>query len=147
MQVIFVVMAILTGAMIPFQLAFNGQLGVALKGPVIASFFVFATGVLATGMVLLAGRSHLPDLNTLRAVPPTAWIGGIIATLYILAIVYLVPKLGVGSAAVLIIAGQLITALILDHLGAFGTSQVTISVLRLAGASLVVTGAALIKFT
>lgn len=147
MQIVLIAMGVLTGAMVPLQLAFNGQLGVALKGPVIASFFVFATGVLATGLVLILARSPLPDLGTLRAVPLTAWVGGILATLYILAVVYLVPKLGVGSAAVLIVAGQLVTALILDHLGAFGMQQVTISAMRLAGAGLVVAGAALIKLT
>ncbi|MFN3228146.1 MAG: DMT family transporter, partial [Hyphomicrobiales bacterium] len=52
-QMILVVMALATGAMIPLQLAFNGQLGTALKGPVMASFFVFLTGVVATGLVLL----------------------------------------------------------------------------------------------
>lgn len=145
MQTVLIAMAVLTGALIPFQLAFNGQLGLALKGPVIASFFVFLTGVIATGLVLIAARSPLPELSALKSVPLTAWAGGIIATLYILAVVYLVPKLGVGSAAVLIIAGQLITALLLDHLGAFGMQQESISLTRLAGAALVVSGAALIK--
>jgi transporter family-2 protein len=147
MQILLTVMAVLTGAMVPLQLAFNGQLGVALKGPVMASFFVFFTGVLTTALVLIIARTPLPDLGTLKAVPMSAWAGGLLATLYILAVVYLVPKLGVGSAAVLIVAGQLVTALILDHLGAFGTQQVSISTYRLAGAGLVVTGAALIKLT
>jgi transporter family-2 protein len=79
-------------------------------------------------------------------VPVSAWVGGIIATLYILAVVYLVPKLGVGSAAVLIIAGQLVTALVLDHLGAFGTAQDPITWIKAAGAGLVLAGAALVKF-
>jgi transporter family-2 protein len=145
-QMILVIMALATGAMIPLQLAFNGQLGTALKGPVMASFFVFLTGVVATGLVLLIARTPLPDMATMKAVPVSAWVGGIIATLYILAVVYLVPKLGVGSAAVLIIAGQLVTALVLDHLGAFGTAQDSISWLKAAGAGLVLTGAALVKF-
>jgi uncharacterized membrane protein YdcZ (DUF606 family) len=36
--------------------------------------------------------------------------------------------------------------LVLDHLGAFGTAQDSISWLKAAGAGLVLTGAALVKF-
>ena len=145
MQSVYLILAVLTGALVPLQLAFNGQLGVALKGPFMASFFVFLTGLLATGLVILATRTSWPDMGDIRAVPATAWLGGLIATIYILAIVYLVPKLGVGTSAVLIIAGQLVTALVLDHLGAFGTQQVPLSVWRLAGAGLVVAGAVLVR--
>ena len=100
---------------------------------------------MATGLVLLLTRTPLPDITALKSVPLTAWAGGLIATLYILAVVYLVPKLGVGSAAVLIIAGQLATALLLDHLGAFGTAQASITWIKAAGAGLVLAGAALVK--
>ncbi|MEM1285292.1 MAG: DMT family transporter [Pseudomonadota bacterium] len=147
LQSILLAGAVLTGALVPLQLAFNGQLGIALKGPFVASFFVFLTGLVATGLVLLATRMPFPALSDLRAVPMTAWLGGLIATIYIVAIVFLVPRLGVGTSAVLIIAGQLMTALLLDHLGAFGAQQVTISIGRLAGAGLVIAGAVLIRST
>ncbi|MEM1410520.1 MAG: DMT family transporter [Pseudomonadota bacterium] len=144
---ILALIAFLTGAMVPLQLAFNGQLGTALKSPYLGAFFVLAIGLLATGKVILARRVPGPEQPQRSAVPWTGWVGGLIATAYIIAIVFLVPRLGVGSTAVLIIAGQLVAALILDQLGAFGAPQVSLSITRVRGGALVLAGAALVKFT
>ena len=145
-QYILALLALVTGALIPFQLAFNGQLGTALKSVYLGAFFVFLTGLLALLAILLAGRSAWPAPSELMTVPWTAWLGGLIATAYIVAVVFLVPRLGVGSTAVLIIAGQLIAAMALDHVGAFGATANAVNTLRLAGAALVLAGAAIVKF-
>ncbi len=144
-QTLFLSLAFATGLMIPFQLAFNAQLGTAVKSPLTGAFFVFAVGLIATAVVILLSRAPLPSLTMVSKVPTTAWIGGIIATLYIVAVVFLVPKIGVGMTAVLVVAGQLVGALILDHFGAFGAPQSPLSLLRGVGLVLVVSGAVLIK--
>lgn len=144
-QSVLALLALATGAMIPVQLALNAQLGIAMKSPFLGAFFVFAVGVLALFVLVVASGVGWPGLSELRAVPVSAWAGGLIATGYIVAVVVLVPRLGVGSTAVLIIAGQLVTALVLDHLGLF-TAPDTVTLKRAAGAALVLTGAALVKF-
>lgn len=48
-----------------------------------------------------------PTIGELAEAPPTVWLGGAIAVLYILDVVIVTPKLGLGSTAVLIIAGQI----------------------------------------
>ena len=70
---------------------------------------------------------------------------GLVATVYILAVVVRVPKLGVGSTAVLIIAGQVVGALLLNWLGAFGTARVGFTPMRIIGGLSVVSGAALVR--
>lgn len=139
--------AFLTGALVPLQLAFNGQLGTALRSPYLGALGVFVVGTLAVALLLVLMRSPLPSAADLRAVPVTAWIGGLIATAYIVAIVFLVPRLGVGTTAVLIIAGQLVAALALDHFGAFGAVQSSMTPTRLIGAGLVLAGAGIVKLT
>lgn len=145
MQAILIAAAFATGILVPLQLALNGLLGTALKSATLGAFFVFVTGVAAMGAVLATTRTALPGPAALGAVPTVAWLGGIIATAYILAVVVLVPKLGVGTTAVLIIAGQVAGALVLDHLGAFGTAQVPVSPAKLLGAAAVIGGAALVR--
>ena len=144
-QTVLALLALLTGALIPFQLAFNGQLGTALKSVYFGAFFVFLVGLVALLALLLAMRSAWPTPTDLASVPWTAWFGGLIATGYIVAVVFLVPRLGVGSTAVLIIAGQLAAAMALDHVGAFGTAANPATTLRLMGAGLVLAGAAMVK--
>lgn len=145
-QAPYLIAALGIGLLVPMQLALNAQLGSALKSPALGAFFVFVVGVLAMGATLLATRTPLPSLASLAAVPRLAWLGGAIATLYILAVVAVVPKVGVGSAAVLIIAGQLAGSVVLDHLGAFGAPQVPVSLPRLGGVAMVLAGAALVRF-
>ena len=103
-------------------------------------------GLLALLAILLAQRGPWPSSSDLITVPCTAWIGGLIATAYIVAVVFLVPRLGVGSTAVLIIAGQLVAAMILDHFGAFGTVANPATILRLGGVALVLLDAGAVKF-
>ncbi|MEN0000455.1 MAG: DMT family transporter [Pseudomonadota bacterium] len=139
-------LALLTGALVPLQLAFNGQLGTALRSPYLGALGVFIVGTITVAALLIMLRSSVPSLADLRAVPMTAWIGGLLATGYIVAVVFLVPRLGVGTTAVAIIAGQLVAAMILDHVGAFGAVQSSLTWVKLAGATLVLAGAGLVKF-
>lgn len=145
-QNLLAILALVTGALIPFQLAFNGQLGVALKSTYLGAFFVFVVGVIALAIIIGATGESWPRPRELASVPWTAWFGGLIATAYIVAVVFLIPRLGVGPTAVLIIAGQLVAAMALDHLGGFGTAPNPATLLKLTGAALVLTGAALVKF-
>jgi transporter family-2 protein len=142
---LFLLAAFATGLVVPVQLALNAQLGQSLRSPWLGAFFVFAVGLAAMAAVLLATRTALPTPARLAEVPPLAWGGGIIATVYILAIVLLVPRLGVGAVAVAIIAGQIVGALVLDSLGAFGAPVVTLSAARVAGGLAVVCGALLVR--
>jgi bacterial/archaeal transporter family-2 protein len=145
-QTLLTVLALVTGALIPFQLVFNAQMGTALKSPYLGAFFVFVVGVITLALLAAAMQQRWPSGADLAAVPRTAWLGGLIATAYIVAVVFLVPRFGVGSTAVLIIAGQLITALALDHFGAFGSHPSPAGALRMLGAGLVLLGASLVKF-
>ena len=99
-------LALITGALIPFELAFNGQLGTALKSIYVGAFFVFLVGVVTLAALIAAMQQGWPGMSDIAAVPWTAWLGGLIATAYIVAVVFLVPRLGIGSTAVLIIAGS-----------------------------------------
>jgi transporter family-2 protein len=135
-----------TGLLVPVQLALNAQLGTALKSPLLGAFFVFLVGAAAMAAVLVLKRQGLPGPGALVAVPPAAWAGGLIATLYILAVVILVPRVGVATTAVLIIAGQILGAAVLDHLGAFGVPRIQLDATRAAGIAAVLGGAVLVRF-
>jgi|FEC22Drversion2_1045045.scaffolds.fasta_scaffold00250_65 transporter family-2 protein len=135
-----------TGLLVPVQLALNAQLGAALRSPFLGAFFVFVAGALAMALACAALRTGLPSAAALKAVPPAAWAGGLVAALYILAVVVLVPRVGVATTAVLIIAGQILGAALLDHLGAFGGPRIPIDLARAAGIAAVLAGAALVRF-
>lgn len=137
--------AFATGAFVPLQLVFNGQLGGVTRNAFTASLIVFFTGFLVLAVIIAVMRPNMPILSELASAPKTVWLGGVIATGYIVAIVIITPRLGVGLTTGLILVGQLCMALALDHIGAFGTPQHSLGIGRAVGLSLMIAGIVTIK--
>ncbi|MEO0859729.1 MAG: DMT family transporter [Pseudomonadota bacterium] len=137
--------AFATGALVPLQLVFNGQLGGVTRNAFTASLIVFLIGASVLAAMVVIMRPPLPTVSSLIAAPKTVWLGGLIATAYIIAIVVITPRLGVGLTTALILVGQLCMALALDHFGAFGNPQQTLSIGRAVGLSLMIVGVVTIK--
>jgi transporter family-2 protein len=137
--------AFATGAMVPLQLVFNGQLGGVTRNAFTASLIVFLVGAVVLLLLVAVMRPQLPSLGEMIAAPRTVWLGGLIATGYVVAIVIITPRLGVGLTTGLILVGQLCVALALDHFGAFGNPQHTLGFGRAAGLALMIAGVITIK--
>ncbi|MEL6801154.1 MAG: DMT family transporter [Pseudomonadota bacterium] len=144
-QWVLILAAFATGAMVPLQLVFNGQLGGVTRNAFTASLIVFLIGALVLLALVAIMRPPLPTLAELRAAPRTVWLGGLIATGYIVAIVVITPRLGVGLTTALILVGQLCMALALDHFGAFGNPQQTLGLGRAVGLAMMIAGVVTIK--
>ena len=62
---------LLTGALLPLQLAFNGQLGQVTKNPYSAGLVIFVVGTIAFAAILMITRPALPSVADLAAAPKT----------------------------------------------------------------------------
>ncbi len=65
---------------------------------------------------------------------------GLIVALYVLTITFLAPRLGVGTAVALIVTGQVLDALLIDHFGLLRSLTFPLTAARLAGAVLMIAG-------
>lgn len=142
---LFIATAFITGSMIPLQLVFNAQLGTMTRSPYSAGIIVFIVGLLTMSVMALVMRPSFPTAQELTSTPFTAYLGGLIAAVYIVAIIIVSPRLGVGLTTALILCGQLVMALALDHFGAFGNPQISINLWRVAGVLMMLGGVAAIK--
>ena len=140
-----IAVAFIVGALVPFQMTFNAQLGGVTKSPYTAGLIIFLVGAVACLIVLLTLRAPMPRLADMMDAPKTIWLGGVIATLYILAVVVVTPRLGVALTASLIIVGQLVAAVLLDHFGVLGGVQHSLNLWRVAGVLLMIAGVVAIK--
>jgi bacterial/archaeal transporter family-2 protein len=138
------IFALVAGALVPLQLAFNAQLGGITKNAFSASLIVFLVGTIALSAILLVLRPQLPTIEQLSNAPKTIWLGGLIATFYIMAVVVITPRLGVGPTVGFILVGQLLVGQLLDHFGAFGNPQHSFTLLRALGLSMMMVGVFLI---
>jgi transporter family-2 protein len=69
----------------------------------------------------------------------------VFAAYYLVASLIAIPRLGAAAVFSLVIAGQMIGALILDATGAFGVTQIGLSTSRIMGTALLLAGVILIQ--
>lgn len=135
----------LAGAATAMQAPINARLMGALGGsPVNAAFVSFAVGTAALGLLALALHAR-PDVAAARALPWWTWTGGLCGVIFVLAATWSVPRLGVATTITLMVAGQLMLSLILDHFGAFGMERQPLNLTRIAGVALVLAGVILVR--
>jgi len=135
---------VLAGGATALQAPTNARLASAVAGPVNAAFISFAVGTAALGLLALALQAR-PDIATARALPPYAWFGGLYGAVFVVAAAWAVPRLGVATTITLMVAGQLMLSLVLDHFGALGVPRNPVSLTRLAGVGLVIAGVLLVR--
>ena len=138
------VAVVLAGGATAMQAPTNARLMTAVGSPVNAAFVSFAIGTAVLGLLALMLQSR-PDLTAARALPWYAWIGGVYGVIFVVAATWAVPRMGVATTVTLMVAGQLIVSLVLDHFGAFGVPKQPINLTRIAGIGLVIAGVLLAR--
>lgn len=138
-----IVVALLVGMLLPLQALLNARVGALTQGPLFASFLSFAVGTVALALVLLVTRTPMPPMRTLATLPPWLWCGGLIGAVFVFCGTLLVPRLGAAGMICLVVAGQLVGSLALDHFGVLAEPR-PVDWMRLLGALLVAGGALLV---
>ena len=142
----YILLAVVAGAMMPTQAATNNKMAVVLgNSPILAAFISFFVGTAALFIYVIASGTPLGDIAAAKNAPPVAWIGGVLGAFFVTATVVLVPRLGVALTFSLIIAGQMIVTLIIDHYGLLGVPVKEISLARFGGVLLITAGVILIR--
>lgn len=139
-----IVLIILAGGATALQAPTNARLMTAVGSPVNAAFVSFAVGTVALGVMAVLFQTR-PDMVAARSLPWYAWIGGLYGVVFVIAATWGVPRLGVALTITLMVAGQLLISLILDHFGAFGAPQQPVNLGRLAGVALVIGGVLMVR--
>ncbi|MNP36100.1 hypothetical protein D3C76_1294640 [compost metagenome] len=94
-------------------------------------------------MVLL--QRELPTLDALKGLSWWQWSGGLLGAVFIATAAFAGPRIGALLFMVLVLAGQLSMALMLDHFGWAGYREASISPGKLAGLALIIGGIWLIR--
>ena len=137
-------LALVAGILIAVQAPTNAILAKASGSPVVAAFISFFVGTVALGAIVAAssGRLFAPEL---RDVPWYAWVGGLYGAVFVAVAAFAAPRIGIGVLLTAAIAGQLLAALVLDHYGFFGLPRQPVNLTRIAGVTLVLAGAMLVR--
>jgi len=127
------------------QTGVNSQLSRWMGHPILASLVSFVAGTIALLAYSLILRLPLPPAHSLSQSPWWVWTGGLLGAFFVTASIIVAPRLGAAISITLIIAGQLLVALALDHFGLLGFQERPLNAWRVLGAVLLVIGVALIR--
>lgn len=100
-------------------------------------FIVHMGGALVALLPILIYGSKLGQWRTL---PWYALCAGIFGLVVIFAMSFMIPRIGVASALITLLAGQLLVGSILDHFGLLGAVQRSFDLTRAVGLAIVMFG-------
>lgn len=142
---LYLILAVVAGAMMPTQAAISNKLAITVESPILATLVSFCVGTIGIFVYAVASGTPLGNLTSIKNAPPIAWIGGLFGAFFVTATVILVPRLGVAMTFTVIIAGQMLVTLIIDHFGLLGGQVKEISLVRVGGILLIGSGVVLIR--
>lgn len=150
MNLILLAAAFCIGIAMSVQAAVNSQLAHSIGANSVAAALVsFACGTLALLAMALAKGGVAGLGATLAALPSQpAWkfAGGFLGAAFVFGTVFLAPRIGLLSLVVLVIAGQLVSSMMIDHFGLINMASRKVSNVRILGAAVVAAGVAITVF-
>lgn len=145
MKFIYYILPLVAGIAMSIQAGVNNQLRSALQQPLLATLISFLSGTLALVIILLAVREPLPSLQSVSEISLYKFTGGLLGAFIVFGTILSVSEIGAANLIVILIAGQLVTAVIMDHYGILGMSLNRVTLQRIIGILLVVAGAYLVN--
>lgn len=145
MKLILLLIALVAGMLAPIQAGLNGKMGRAIESPVYAALISFAVGTLVLFFYAMATRVDFTSIRQATDTHWSVWSAGFLGAFYVTAAIILTPRLGAALTFGLIVAGQLVMAVFMDHFGLLGVPVHSLGWQRFTGVVLITAGVILIR--
>ncbi len=143
-SVVLVSLALLAGALLPVQAAMNAQLARSLQSVPFAALLSYLVGS-ATLIGLLISRQVPPaHWRALRTTPPWSLLAGVLGAWYVSSTTLVISSLGATMTLGLVVAGQAVAGLVVDHHGWLGVRRQRLGVRGYAAVALFLAAMALL---
>ncbi len=145
MKIYLFALMLFIGVVLSLHLSMNAQVGVILKNSRMANAIFWTIGAITAIIIGLSGWD--PAVFThLKDVPVWLFIAGAMGAALVFGIAWTIPQVGAGTAFVLMIAGQVIAGMIFSHFGLLGSPVDRISLIKILGVLLLISGVGIITF-
>jgi transporter family-2 protein len=124
------------------QAAVMGELGERV-GTVPAVAFSVMVAFLCGLAALIVWERSFAGVRAVLYEPAWLWLGGLMSIFIVFAITVGPPRIGVAATVGIVIAGNLVSAAVIDRYGLFGQDVIPIDRWRLLGLALLAAGAVL----
>jgi transporter family-2 protein len=145
MKLLFYILPIMAGVAMTVQSGINAQLRAAINHPFLAAFISFVGGTIALAVLLLFSKQAFPSLSAYSDISWYKFTGGLLGVFVVTVVLLSVQEIGASNMFVLIIAGQLFTAVLMDHFGVLGMKESPITLQKMIGLVCLIVGAWLVN--
>ncbi len=136
----FIFVALMVGAGYPVQAGINATIAQFHGHPLLAALTNTTVASLILVVAIVVLRVPMPQVASLAAAPWWAWTGGLLGAFFVFSSLVLAPKLGAAAFVSTTIVGTMAASMIIDHFGLLAYRTQPITLQRLVGSALVVTG-------
>jgi transporter family-2 protein len=142
MKIHLYILTMLLGVVLAVHLAMNGKVGSVLQNARVGNALFWCIGALGAVAIGMSGWQR-GALEPLKQVHPALLTAGILGACLVFAIAWLIPKVGVGSVMITLLAGQVIGGLIMSHYGWLGSPVQPITLAKVVGVLVMIGGVVL----
>jgi transporter family-2 protein len=128
------------GASLAVQIGLNATMRQHVGSPQAAALINFGVGTLVLFMIVLLSRGSLLLLAQAGNAPWWTWAAGLLGAVFVASSTLLGPLIGGATFLAILVAGQMIAALAIDHYGVMSFPVRPVDGWRIAGAVLIVAG-------
>ena len=133
------VLTIFLGVALTVHLAMNGKVGVAIGNARVGNMVFWCIG--AVGAILIGLTGWQPGaLSGLREVNPILLTAGLMGASLVFGIAWLFPQVGAANATIALLAGQILSGMVLSHFGWLGSPVQPITMRSALGALVLLMG-------
>ena len=132
-------MAFVSGALMPLQAGINGLLAKEVSSVLNAATVSFLVGTMALLALALFQRDTV-SIESLKNLHWWHWAGGLLGAFFVFTAAFVAPRIGALLFMVLVLLGQLSSAVFLDHQGWVGYKDIPINFGKIAGLLLILGG-------
>ena len=145
MKMYLFILMLFLGVVLTVHLAMNAQVGVIVQNAKMGNAIFWTIGAITAIIIGLTAR-HADVFNRLKEVPFWLLTAGVMGGALVFGIAWVMPQIGAARGFVLMIAGQVITGLVLSHFGLLGSPVEPISFYKILGALLLVAVVGIVTF-
>lgn len=145
MKIVLALAVVVAGSLTAVQWGMNAQLRHSFGHGTLGALVNFMVGTVLLAVLVTAARIPLPSWTAVTQVPAWAWFGGACGAFLVTISAIAGRELGALYIGALLVTGQLLMGLVLDHFGWFGFPVRPFTLAKLCGCGLLVTSLLLFR--
>jgi bacterial/archaeal transporter family-2 protein len=133
------VLTIFFGVVLTVHLAMNGKVGAVLNNPRVGNALFWCIGAVTALLIGMTGW-HAGALSGIRNVNPLLLTAGAMGATLVFGIAWIIPQIGAANMTMMLLAGQILSAMTLSHFGWLGSPVQPVSLMNIVGALVMLGG-------